>query len=172
MELFLDSTLTDAINAGCDCVQYKHDGSWAKFFIKNGVVTVQHRYLAAPKEIGSTHDKSIDCILVGAYRDVTNRPWVFDCWQVRNEAGEMVDIRKERYRSRYVAARIQCKLVNDGLLPIVVSYPIAHAEQMWSRIATHTDGDIKGLVFRNSRDPAGVPLRCARWYAEMPRGLT
>lgn len=167
---FINSTLTDACTAGCDCVQVKYDGEFAQLSTANGHGTVTLKNII--RESWSGFDPLVTCTLIGAYRPVTRHFYVHDCWCVEEPPGTVVILRHEPYRARYVTAKIQLKLLNNQsplILRLVQNHPIAHAERLWLTLPDIPDA--KGLVFRKSSDPITAPVRLARWYREMPGEL-
>lgn len=170
MQRFQDSTLAAARTAGCDTVQIKYDGMFAQFSTKNGGFSATTPDGHIDAFTGVSPD--IACILIGSYLPpLTDRKpsyFVHDCWLVEEPPNNIVDLRRETYRSRYVAARIQIKLLN-GPFHLVQNHPISAAEVLWRTLPEIAHA--KGLVFRNSKDPVGVQLRCARWYPEVPGEL-
>lgn len=170
MITFTDSTLADARVAGCDTVQIKYDGSFAQYSTAQGRATITMSQGFHEEWHGV--DPLTVCTLIGSYRPPTQRLYVNDCWCIESPEGNVVDLRKEPYRARYVAAKIQLQLLKAPGTPViklVQNHPISHAEMLWRTLPDIPDA--KGLVFRKSMDPVGVPLRVARWYAEAPGGL-
>lgn len=163
---FQDSTLADALVHGCDTVQVKYDGQFAQYCTSHGTASLVMGTARHPTTNGA------NCTLIGSYIPTGNRLHVFDCWCVEEPPNVVNDLRKEPYRARYVAAKIQLKLINPQSSPtlrLVQNHPITHAHALWRTLPDIPDA--KGLVFRKSMDPVGVMVRVARWYREKPEGL-
>jgi hypothetical protein len=166
LQRLIDSSLADAIKAGCDCVQIKHDGIQSQFCVGDGIMNVINRFHHLPAEVHTLKgfDPSMKCTLIGTHAPTANRFLVYDCLLVVRD-DRIVDLRKEPYRTRYVAAKIQCKLLGEHF-HLVVNHAIGNAPALWKTLPYVPDG--KGLIFRNSRDPAEVALRCKRYYSDRP----
>lgn len=167
MQRLLDSTYADARAAGCDTVQLKHDGIFSQFTCTKGNLFTRGFDLRQTTEAQMGLDPTVDCTLLGVYEPRSTMRYVFDCWAVQ-EGDHVVDLRAEPYRSRYVAAKIQCSLLGP-VVKLVQNFPILRAPALWATLPQTTA--IKGLVFRDSRAPAAAPVRVARWYAERPGEL-
>lgn len=166
MRNVVDSTLADAKTAGCDTVQLKYDGLACQYVVANGKLkTLDMTGYAVddPVEV----DPTINCTLIGTYVFTKKLRWVFDCWCVQETNGP-IDLRAEPYRSRYVAARIQCAVLGD-VVKLVTNHSISKAPNLWATLPLSRG--VKGLIFRNSHDNVSVPLRVARWYLEAPSEL-
>lgn len=160
---FITSTLAEAQAAGCDCVQIKYDGVFAQFCSANG------RFSVITQENRGEHFDGVNpdviCSLIGSFVPHARKFFVYDCWCVEEPPSNIIDLRRQPYRSRYVAARIQVRLLN-GPFTLVQSLPISAAQTLWGTLKDVPFA--KGLVFRNSQDLVGMQLRCARWYPELP----
>lgn len=170
MQPLLDSTLADALVDGCDCCQIKYDGSHATLASAHGSATISTRWNDA--DVTLKVAPSVTCTLIGSFRPSRLFFYVTDCWCVEEPEGNVVDLRKEPYRARYVAAKIQMKLLQPAgptIIILVPSLPIAHAHALWRSLPDTPNA--KGLVFRRSMDPAEVQVRVARWYPEKPGEL-
>lgn len=165
---FVESTLREAIDAGCDCAQIKYDGIFAQFATAHGEFSAVTGEKRDPDRYNSISD-GITCTLIGCYLPTIPRFFVHDCWLVEEPEGNVVDLRHEGYRTRYVAARLQVLLLK-GPFQLVQNHPIGHAPSLWESLGEVPHA--KGIVFRRSTDQVGVQLRCVRWYPELPKDLT
>ncbi len=170
MQKFIDSTLADAIKAGCDTCQVKYDGVFTQFTVANGRIYVHNNILGDGHLSFPCDDVTINCTLIGTYHPHQDKAFVFDCWLIQEPDGTLVDLREQPYRSRFVATKIQTQMIGERLT-LVQNLPIGQAKDLWNIIPSNPKIPIKGLVFRNSKDLANVPLRCARWYSEKPGEL-
>lgn len=165
MIAFLESTLAEALAAGCDCVQIKYEGIFAQYHPVTGNLTLKGdgtpRSYAAPAA-------GVRATLIGSYAPLTNSLVIFDCWAVEEPPENLVDLRREGYRTRYMAARLQIKLLISPP-PLVQNLPIAEAGRLWTTLPDVPGA--RGLVFRRSKDPVGAVVRLTKWYPEVPRGL-
>lgn len=166
MQKLLDTTLADAISLGYDTVQLKPKGVSRQFGIAGGVMTAYSRFQLSPEDSHPVTGK-VNCTLLGASLLQPARFYVYDCWLVERD-GELTDLRAEPYRSRHVAAKIQCQLLGEPF-KLVQNYPITFAKNLWSTLSSTTD--FNGLIFRKSKEDSFQPIRAARWYAEMPKEL-
>lgn len=166
MITFIDSTLADARTNGCDTVQIKYDGIFAQFSCRDGNFDAVTRDGRRDNYPGINPD--VSCVLIGSYRKPLHLFYVFDCWSVEEPPDNIIDLRREPYRTRYVAAKVQVRLLN-GPFKLVQSHPITAAEALWRTLPEVPHA--KGLVFRNSKDPVGTLVRVKRWYAEVPGEL-
>lgn len=163
---FITSSLAEALVAGCDCVQIKYDGIFAQFCTANGrfsIITQENR-----GETLEGVNPDVICTLIGAFVPHARKFFVHDCWCIEEPPSNIIDLRRQPYRSRYVAARIQIKLLG-GPFELVQNLPIAASQSLWANLKNVPFA--KGIVFRNSQDLVGTQLRCARWYAELPGEL-
>lgn len=167
MQKIIDSTLEAAQRAGCDTVQLKYDGMPVQFAIARGKMNITDFNLKLLVDPLAGFDETINCTLLGSFLPHNFKCYIFDCWCVE-ENDITIDLRAEPYRSRYVAAKIQCKLLGS-FVTLVANAPISQSIPLW-RSLVNVDS-AKGLVFRDSRADAKGPVRVARWYKEAPREL-
>ena len=160
----IDSTLSDAIAAGCDTVQLKYAGMPAFFHVADGALVTNADF---PVDTIFGLDRVVACTLVGTWLPIPNLRYVFDCTHVRDSTG-YTNLSHESYRIRYVIARLQTALLGTTVT-LVRNHPISHSVMLWSTIPALQY--VSGLVFRNSKEAFDVPIRVARWYAEAPKEL-
>lgn len=171
MQKIIDSTLEEAIKSGCDTVQLKWDGVWSRFCVAQGKLHIRNHILREDEPTAQVVgiDPSVSCTLIGTYTPAGNL-FVFDCWLVEEPPDHIIDMRKEPYRTRFVAAKLQVGFVGSRI-ELVTNYPISRAVELWKALPQFGNS-AKGLVFRNSKEDAYKPIRVARWYPEVPRELT
>lgn len=162
----IDTTLQGAIEAGCDCVMLKHDGFPATLNCAANVCTIVAHWTPWKEE---TIDhvqliEPLDALLVGAKHRLDPVIHIHDCWWMRGQ-----DVQHLSYRERYVLARTNCKSLDDRFRVVTV-LPITQAETLWTEVIKNPQ-DVKGLVFRRSRDTAAGDLYVRRYYENQPWGL-
>lgn len=163
----IDSTLADAIAVGCDCVMLKYDG-WPVTIncaAKTCNVISHWRFAGTEPLFTCQLIEPLDALLIGAKNPRSPRIYLYDCWWM---AGQ--DVKDLPYRNRYVLTRTNAKSLDERFVVVQV-YPIQAADQLWREVVMDPV-NLKGLVFRRSKDRASDDLYVRRYYAEKPEGLT
>lgn len=160
----INSTLADAVAAGCDCVQPKLNGRFCRIVADGTTVSALYR---DEGEVLYTGDANgADCTLLADY---FGPPWgqtnyeivVWDCVGVGDDP-----LLEYEYRHRYAFAAHFVKLLGSPFVT-VPNFPITHAALLWNSLGPNTCG----LVYRKSTVANDDPVRVARKYKEMPGGL-
>lgn len=161
---YQDSTLRNALEMGCDAVQFKHRGSWAYITVAESLAKV---YLLGDREPSMTFPvpEGLFCCLIG---DAFLPPKfespsfvIWDCW-----ASIDAPITNWGYSDRLAIAKLEVARLGPPFT-IIKTFPITHAMRLWDANVENTCG----LVFRRSTDTASKPLYVARKYPEVPRAL-
>lgn len=157
---YKDSTLEQAIAAGCDLVQFKYDGwwchnRWRDREVQNFSQTGRHfETISAPWDDDA--DLISEAMRGTQWSQDVNRKgfyYVFDIWSYRGK-----DLRRETYATRmnYLRTLFATCPVNPGKFKIVQTYNIHYAKQLWDKYITL--GAFEGLVYRKSSDVVGAPV--------------
>lgn len=163
----IDSSLENAINLGCDCVMLKYDGFPVTINCATNHVNIFTHIHRDKSELLYTTQliEPLDALLVGAKSPRTDTIWLYDTWWVKGQ-----DVQNLPYRNRYVLTRTNAKAL-DERFKVVTVLPISSAQELWREVVLDPD-NIKGLVFRRSKDTAAGDLYVKRYYKETPEGLT
>lgn len=158
---YKDSTLDEAIAAGCDCVQLKHDGWWCC-----------NRWDGKYQNLFSQTGRHFDTIeapwrdealLIGEAmygtqwaQDVNRKGFIylFDLWDIRGRS-----LRTLPYAQRMIHLRSLlsiCPINTQSKLKVIQTYPISHAKQLWETYVTSER--FEGLVYRRTSDPVDVVI--------------
>lgn len=164
----IDSTLTSAVAAGCDCVMLKHCGFPISINCGSGVGNVYTAFKFGypnPELLETfTYIEPISALLVGSKDPFNNNIHISDLWWINGN-----DLQKMTYRERYFMMRLNIRNL-DERFKIVLTHPIAKAHELWTQVIK--DPTLyKGLVFRKSKDTAAGTLYVRRYYPEAPTGL-
>lgn len=158
-QVYIDSNFQAAREAGCDTVQLKYDGWWARWEITKGdahVFTQTGRELPA---YAFTTYADTTCTIIGELMHGTNwaqdprlkgKTFAFDIWGV-----DGVDLEGQPYKDRYNILRAVLKRL-PGTFIRVDNFPIFDYETVWRRFVT--DGDFEGVVFRYSKARIDTPI--------------
>lgn len=167
----IDSTLAEATAAGCDCVMLKHDGWPISIVCANGTATIysdfRFGYGHTPKaELLEQvyYTDPCDALFMGAKNRKNPTVWLYDCWYMQGQ-----DVQNLPYRNRHVLARTNAKAL-DERFKVVQVLPIASAQELWREVVLDPD-NVKGLVFRRSKDTAAGSLYVKRYYKEAPQDI-
>lgn len=168
----INTTLAEAVNLGCDCVMLKYDGWPVSIVCANGAANIYSNFRFG---YGNTPKSELleqvyytdpcDALLMGAKNRLSPTIWLYDCWYMQGQ-----DVQNLPYRNRYVLARTNAKAL-DERFKVVPVLPISSAQELWREVVLDPD-NIKGLVFRRSKDTAAGDLYVKRYYKETPEGLT
>jgi hypothetical protein len=163
----IDSTLQEAIDRGCDCVMLKMDGFPVSINCATHHLNVFSQIPFLEKELIYTTQliEPLDALLIGAKSPRADTIWLYDTWWVKGQ-----DVQNLPYRNRYVLTRTNAKAL-DERFKVVTVLPISSAQELWREVVLDPD-NIKGLVFRRSKDTAAGDLYVKRYYKETPEGLT
>lgn len=166
----IDSTLAEAIERGCDCVMLKHDGWPVSIICANGAANIYsdfHFGFGTKRELLEQvyYTDPCDALFMGAKNRLRSTIWLYDCWYMKGQ-----DVQNLPYRNRYVLARTNAKAL-DERFRVVEVLPITSAQELWREVAFDPE-NLKGLVFRRSKDTAAGELFVKRYYKETPEELT
>ena len=163
----IDATLDEAKIAGCDCVMLKHDGFPVTInCAAQACNVIAHWRHAKPDALFTCQlVEPLDALLVGAKNPRTPVIYLYDCWWMNGQ-----DVQPLPYRNRYVLTRTNAKALDERFM-IVQVYPIQAAPQLWREVIMDPV-NLKGLVFRRSKDTAAGDLYVKRYYAETPEALS
>lgn len=163
----IDSTLQNAIDVGCDCVMLKYDGFPVSINCATNQVNVfaQIHYLSKELIYTTQLIEPLDALLVGAKSPRADTIWLYDTWWVKGQ-----DVQNLPYRNRYVLTRTNAKTLDERFKVITV-LPISSAQELWREVVLDPT-NLKGLVFRRSKDTAAGDLYVKRYYKETPEELT
>lgn len=142
-----DSNIVDAKNAGCDTLQLKYDGWWARVVCADGEAQVFSRTQRL------VHSFQIDPLCFGVFigeymfgtqwsqkQDRYGKIFLFDCWSTSGQ-----DTTSFEYKERYRLIRANLPLLGDTVR-LVQNYPITAYDEVWkSFVAT---GEYEGVVYR------------------------
>lgn len=157
---YLDKTYEEAREKGCDTVQLKYDGWWARVEIINGqgkVYTQTNREL--PHFGFQLTTEPLSCTVIGelmfgtqwSQKDtLQGKIFLFDCWDYDGQGLEGI-----AYRNRYAVTRsLQHRLPAN--FQRVQNFPINDYEKIWSQYVA--SGLFEGVVFRDSKAAVGQPV--------------
>lgn len=158
-------SLSDILATGCDCVMLKHDGF---------PVTINCAAQAANviADFGQTRElvdtvqliEPLDALFVGAKNRFNPVIYLYDCWWINGQ-----DVQHATYRERYVLTRMNARKLDERFVVVQV-LPIQAADELWRQVTADPD-NLKGLVFRRSKDTAAGNLYVRRYYKESPTSL-
>lgn len=158
-QIYIDSNLQAAREAGCDTIQLKLDGWWARVVIVNGQGTFFSRTgRELPAHAFQTHN-DINACLVGELMfgtqwaqqpQLKNKTFLFDLWSI-----EGYDLEGVPYKERYAMLRALHKRL-PGTFLLVNNFPILDYDKMWARFVLQDD--YEGLIFRHSRGLMDAPI--------------
>ena len=158
-QVYLDSSLPEALKAKCDTLQLKFDGWWCRVECLSGHCTF---FSETDRELLKFSCRLLtpqDFVAVGELMTGTQwsqdparkgKIYLFDLWQFNGE-----DLEALPYRHRYSLLR-QLKLTLPPQFDLVQNYSIHDYKQLWdTQVATEK---FEGVVFRRSQAPAGESL--------------
>ena len=164
----INSTLAEAIAAGCDCVMLKHVGYPISINCSEGVgnVYTAFRFGTLDRTLVETfvYTEPINALLVGAKDPFTNAIHISDIWWVNG-----TDVQNLTYRERYILVRLNAHKL-DPRFQMVLTYPIQAAQELWKTVMKEPKAYC-GLVCRKSKDTAAGALYVIRYYETEPRAL-
>lgn len=159
-QLYKDAKYDEALAAGCDVVQLKYDGWWARIEIEHGkgqVFSETGRHL--PRFDFTLVTAPLTLTLVGELMYGTQwakdpgregKIFLFDCWRYEEK-----DTEAYSYRDRFALIKSL-----QPHLPLnfekVQNYKIGDYTHLWKELVETKK--FEGVVFRNSKHPAGAPL--------------
>lgn len=176
-QTYTTSTLADAVQAGCNCVQRKYDGQWVRIEASKGTLR-----LYDPRGLRLDHgfvetfgDRIPDAVcgtFIGNLLLDHSRIVLWDCWAVCNGDELRVSyqpVEDLAYKERYALLVNQARVLVTGRVPfsVIANHPITMSSVIWTDEAPHTCG----LVFRKTTDPVNAGLRIVRRYTEIPGAL-
>lgn len=166
-------TLTEALAAGCDCVMLKYDGFPVTINCAAQCCNII-AYFGGPHDLKHPLDgelldttqlvEPLDALLIGAKNRANPIIHLYDCWWINGQ-----DVQYSSYRERYVLTRMNARKLDERFVVVQV-LPIQAAHELWRQVMLDPD-NIKGLVFRRSKDTAAGDLYVRRYYKEMPTSL-
>lgn len=162
----IDSTLAFAISEGCDCVMLKHDGFPVTINCAAQACNVIAHWAHAKPDALFTCQliEPLDALLVGAKNPRTPLIYLYDCWWMEGQ-----DVQNLPFRNRYVLTRTNAKKLDERFIIAHVA-PIQAAHEMWKEVVMDPT-NLKGLVFRRSKDTGAGDLFVKRYYKETPEEL-
>lgn len=161
----IDSSLSSALSAGCDCVMFKHDGFPVVINCAAHTANIFSHFREHNEKIDTVAlTEPLDALLIGAKSPRTPVIYLYDTWWLNGTGCQQLS-----YRERYVLTRLNAKKLDERFVPVVV-YPIQAAPELWKDVMKDPM-NLKGLVFRRSKDTAAGDLFVKRFYAEAPEGL-
>jgi len=156
---YIDSNFQAAREAGCDTLQLKYDGWWARFEIENGQATCFTRTGRELSQFAFKAQQGVNATIIGELMfgtswaqdpKITNKTFAFDLW-----SAEGVDFTERPYKERYAMMRAILKRLPPSFI-LVDNFPIFDFPSIWNRFVEN--GDYEGVVFRFSRGIVDTPL--------------
>lgn len=154
---YADSNIEEARKKGCDTLQLKYDGWWARTEIIGGEAIVYSR--TARPLTSFPADPSITATIIGEYMFGTNwsqkpqlqgKTFAFDLW-----ASNGVDLEGRPYKERYALLKTILPFLPPTYLR-VANFNIEDYEDIWRTFVA--SGEYEGVVFRRRQDTVGSLL--------------
>lgn len=161
----IDSTWEKAKSQyNCDCVMLKYDGFPVVVNVAGTTCNIFANWLHRPQELIESLllTDSGSALLIGAKAVHTPSIYLYDTWGSDGQSCLNLP-----FRERYVMTRIHAKILKDPRFQLVPVFPIAKAPDLWLEVM-QDPVNLKGLVYRNSKDTAEGTLYTHRYYREAP----
>lgn len=154
-----DSTFEQARLAGCDCIQLKYDGWWARVVCRNGRGTI---YSRTQREVGFIEtDPELDGVFIAEYLFGTQ--WaqkpehlgqliVFDCWELGGTS-LMTSPYKERYK---IVRTLIPTLYRTDVMRVINIYRMDDYPTLWEYYVKSEK--YEGVVFRRLSDQVDTTI--------------
>lgn len=162
------TTLTTALEAGCDTVMPRHIG-WPVMINCLGdkcQVFSDARFSDTQEMLYDLQPREpVTALFVGAKPLGTLDQYpiiVYDVWWL-----DGIPTKDLAFRQRYRLARTVCERLDERFKPVTIA-PILSAETLWRQIPMF---GWTGLVFRRSKDTAAGELYVLSYYPETPGAL-
>jgi len=158
-QTYIDSNFEAARSQGCDTIQLKFDGWWARWQIEKGVARVFTRTGRELPDFAFQAKQDITATIVGELMHGTNwaqeprikgKTFAFDVWSV-----DEVDLADAPYKDRYGILRALLKRMPPSFIR-VENFPIFDYSSIWDRFVDK--GDYEGVVFRYSKGRIDTPI--------------
>lgn len=154
---YLDSNIYDARAEGCDTLQLKLDGWWARVEVCDGEAKVFSR----TQRLVHTFQTDPLChgTFIGEYmfgtqwaqkQDRYGKIFFFDCWMASGQ-----DTTSFQYKERYGLIRANLPLLGETAR-LVQNYPITAFDDVWKSFVS--TGEYEGVVFRRRHGTADDTL--------------
>lgn len=159
-QTYKDATLQDALTKGCDMLQLKYDGWWARSEIRAGIGAVfsdTNRELE--KFAFRTPANPLTADLISELMHGTNwaqkeelkgKQFVYDIWHLNGQ-----DLESLSYRDRYGLLKTVMPFLPPGFIR-VPNFPIDQFKNIWQIFVV--DGGYEGVVFRKASGTVGETL--------------
>lgn len=156
---YIDSNLQAAREAGCDTLQLKYDGWWARCVIEKGVGSIFTRTNRELPNFAFSTSPDISCVIIGELMHGTNwaqdpkiagKVFAFDMWSY-----SMVEMDNMPYRDRYAMLRSVLRRLPPSFIR-VENFLIHDHESVWRNFVV--EGDYEGVVFRHSKGLLDTPI--------------
>lgn len=156
------ASVQEAVAAGFNIAQPKHDGWFAEVVIENGIASIYSRQ-GALKEVRPCPEFMGSAVLIGEFLVGTQRATsgnedggtliVFDCLSasctVNGKPSDLVCPRSDKYEERLeVAAAI---IESVPWAKMITTVPADQAVHLWEQFVDEENGE--GIVLRHSTDP-------------------
>jgi hypothetical protein len=156
---YKDANLEEALKAGCDTLQLKYDGWWARMEVIAGDLKIYTRTGRHLPDFDRILPEPINTTIIGELMYGTNwsqRPalqgklFAFDCW-----SAEHVDLEGIEYGTRYQVLKSVLPFLGPSVVRIP-NFPIDDYTNIWKTFIA--SGEYEGLVFRRKKDAVGATL--------------